>query len=484
MERLRLRRLELFYRSRQYAGNYLIGTGVAVLVALCVGCPIYDAEAQTSDATDDGTLTVEECLGNTNASIDPIAEDLIEQGIIAEDLLPTKVTNSMCEDMLEQAADGTPVGRLVAAQNYVQDIKLIEYTIRQAKGEAAAKGSDAKGSDHHFLADKPLALPRWTVLGATQRAAVAQYSPPSPTTSGGGAAPGGGGAAPGGGGAAPPAGGGGASPPAAGGGAAPGGSGYGMGVAATPRAATADRIAAEVVAEGDASIADTLDQIEAALIAKGTPRFEAVATARCSLETALLNATINKISRGKSIEVRPDPAPSEMVNGDTIPVTLVVSGAIREVYEKLEGQYEEVAEASEANDGCPVLTSSMEGKLYDHRFAVNLRQGQLRRPIVSHEITWRWDLTAITEGKNRMYILWGYELKHGELELRPKSTIPLHATITVKAEPVAKVSNSIERNWRWLLPVGIILVVAAAWLVRPFSKREQRRPPSEPGHEG
>src|SRR5215208_853257 len=154
-----------FGRRRRYFGKYLIGIGVAAaLMALCVGWPIYDAVAQTNDYT----LTVEECLGNTNASIDPIADDLTEQGIIAADLLSTKVTDGMCEDMLEQAADGTPVGRLVAAQNYVQDIKLIEYTIREATGEAAAKGTDAKGPARHFLADKPLDLARRTVLGATE----------------------------------------------------------------------------------------------------------------------------------------------------------------------------------------------------------------------------------------------------------------------------------------------------------------------------
>src|SRR5215208_3236952 len=154
-----------FGRRRRYFGKYLIGIGVAAaLMALCVGWPIYDAVAQTNDYT----LTVEECLGNTNASIDPIADDLTEQGIIAADLLSTKVTDGMCEDMLEQAADGTPVGRLIAAQNYVQDIKLIEYTIRKATGQAATKGIDAKGPDHHFLADEPLDLARRTVLGATE----------------------------------------------------------------------------------------------------------------------------------------------------------------------------------------------------------------------------------------------------------------------------------------------------------------------------
>src|SRR5215203_5000982 len=158
-----------FGRRRRYFGKYRIGIGVAAaLIALCVGWPIYDAVAQAND----GTLTVEECLGNTNVSIDPVAEDLIAQGIIGEDLLPTKVTNGMCEDMLEQAADGTPVGRLAAAQNYVQDIKLIEYTIREATGEAAAKGIDANGPDHHFLADKPLVMPMWTVLGATEESST------------------------------------------------------------------------------------------------------------------------------------------------------------------------------------------------------------------------------------------------------------------------------------------------------------------------
>jgi uncharacterized membrane protein YgcG len=468
-----------FGRRRRYFGKYLIGIGVAAtLMALCVGWPIYDAVAQAND----GTLTVEECLGNTNASIDPIAEDLIAQGIIAEDLLPTKVTDGMCEEMLEQAADGTLVGRLVAAQNYVQDIKLIEYTIREATGEAAAKRTDAKGPDHHFVADKPFALPRWTALGATEEgstdgdgigalnvepAAFLQDVVQDQYDDGGG---GGGGVGGGGGGGGDVGGGGGGGGDVGGGG---GGGGDGTGVAATPRAASADQIAGAVVAESDAPIADILDQIETDLIAKGIPRSEAVVAARCGLETALLNATIKKISRRGSIEVRPDPTPKEMVNGETILVTLVVSGAIREFYEKLERQYQEVAEASEAKDGCPLLSSSIKGDIYDHHFAVNPRQGALRRPISSRDMTWRWNLTAITEGENSVDLFLGYELKHAELELRPKPTIASHETITVKEDRVAQVSNSIERNWWWLLPVGITLVVAAAWLLRLLRKREQ-----------
>src|SRR5919112_1648466 len=124
-------------RRRWYIGKYLIGIGVAAtLMALCVGWPIYDAVAQAND----GTLTVEECLAEGNASIDPIAEELIKEGIIGENLLSTKVTDGMCEDVLQRAPDDTPVQRLLTAQNYTQEKHPTESGLR----EAAAKGTGAQ----------------------------------------------------------------------------------------------------------------------------------------------------------------------------------------------------------------------------------------------------------------------------------------------------------------------------------------------------
>jgi hypothetical protein len=66
-----------------------------------------------------------------------------------------------------------------------------------------------------------------------------------------------------------------------------------------------------------------------------------------------------------------------------------------------------------------------------------------------------------------------------ELTLQLVEPSPLEATITIQAEPLAKAPNPVERNWRWLLPVGIVLTVAATLLVGMLRKREQRRP-SEP----
>jgi hypothetical protein len=494
-----------FGRRRRYFGKYLIGIGVAAtLMALCVGWPIYDAVAQAND----GTLTVEECLAEGNASIDPIAEELIKEGIIGENLLSTKVTDGMCEDVLQRAPDDTPVQRLVTAQNYIQENQRIENAIR----EAAAKGTGAKGPAHHSLAEKHLVLPRWTVLGATQIAAVAQqYSPPPadgdgspPPGDGGGAAPGdgggaapgdGGGAAPGDGGGAAPGGGGGAAPPG-GGGAAPGdGGGAGPGgggdeTEVTPsmrKAATVQQVAAAVVAEGDASIAEMLDRIEAAYLREGESRFAAADAARCGLEQALLNAISKELYREELIQVDPDPTPKELEYGDTVTVKLFISAAISETYDRLERQYEKVEEASEASRGCVQLTKLMEAEVVTRRFDISSHQGHDSsiRGRITRDTTWRWDVTANTEGKNVLTLPLGYVLTQAgeEQTLQLLEPAPLEATITIQAEPLAKAPNPVERNWRWLLPVGIVLTVAATLLVGMLRKREQRRP-SEPGDEG
>jgi hypothetical protein len=439
---------------RPYIIRNLIGTGVAVLVLLCVGWPVYYAVAQANH----GTLTVEECLAEGNASMDPIAEDLIKEGIIGENLLSTKVTDGMCEDVLERTPDGTPVQRFVTAQNYIQEIKLIENAIREAAGEAAAKGTD-----RYFLADEPL------VLAATQSAAVAQYyAAPSPT-GGDEAGPGG-------------AGGGDEAGPTGGDEAGPGGGDDETKVDPIRRqAAEVSEVAAAAVAAGDASIPDVLEKIESAYFREGESRSAAVRAAHCALEQALLNAISKELSREKLIRVDPDPTPKEMGYGDTITVKLFISGAISEAYDRLERQYEKVDEASEAPHGCVHLTELMHAEVIPRRFAISSDQvhDSWIRGRITRDTTWRWDLTANTEGNNVVSLLLGHVLTRAGEELRPRwlEPAPLYANITIKPEPLAKVSNSIERNWRWLLPVGIaLLTVVAALLVRVLRKDEQRRP--------
>jgi hypothetical protein len=134
-----MKRQKWFRRMRPYVGRHLLGIGAAavVVMTLSVGWPVNHGVAQTNDAPTDATLTVGQCI-RANASIDPLEETLIKEDVIEEDLLQTKVTNGMCEDMLTPISDTTPAQKLFAAQNYMQEIKLIERSMREAAAEEAA----------------------------------------------------------------------------------------------------------------------------------------------------------------------------------------------------------------------------------------------------------------------------------------------------------------------------------------------------------
>jgi hypothetical protein len=141
-----------------------------------------------------------------------------------------------------------------------------------------------------------------------------------------------------------------------------------------------------------------------------------------------------------------------------------------------------------APHGCVQLTKLMQAEVIPHRFVIGSQQdhGPSVRGRIIRDTTWSWDLTANTEGKNVVALAVGHVLtRAGQDPLKPQwlEPAPLDATITVKAEPLAKPSNLVEQNWRWLLPVGLVLTVAAALLVGMLRKREQRRP-SEPRDEG
>src|SRR5215210_8777092 len=109
----------------------LIGpaAAVAVVAALCLG---YGAAAE------DVTLTVGQCIGD-NATNGPVEEALIKEDIIEDNLLETKVTKVVCEDMLKPISGSTRLQKLAAAQSYIQEIKLIEGAMREAAAEEAAR---------------------------------------------------------------------------------------------------------------------------------------------------------------------------------------------------------------------------------------------------------------------------------------------------------------------------------------------------------
>jgi hypothetical protein len=438
---------------RLYIARHLFGIGTAavVVVALFWGQPVYDGVAQADEAPADAILTVGQCIG-ANATTDPLEETLIKEDVIEENLLQTKVTNGMCEDMLAPISDGAPAQKLLAAQNYMQEIKLIERSMREAAAdEAATSGTDAKGPDHPFLADKRLVLPRWTVLGSTQRAAVAQYSPPSPPGGGGAAPGGGGGTAPGGEGSAAPGGGGGAAP-GGGGGAAPGGGdgttgGDGIGsVELSKRQAAA---AASTGEDDDASIAERLHRKEEAAINAGASVPEAQASARCSLEVDVLDEKVDKI---KGLYQITPYVPEKMRHRETEDAGLVVSPVTKESFEEITQQHRDIAKASKSYIGCVGLTDQMQATLSPyhleeldiHRFQTD----DIRKLSSGQETRWGWAITARQTGKLKFYLNLRYAISRKSQEFRLIPDSPVYEkAIKVTPPESDSTQKATERPW-------------------------------------
>jgi hypothetical protein len=415
---------------RPYIVRHLIGTGAAavVVVALSGGWLVYDAVAQVDDAADDDILTVGQCI-DANASFRPVEEALVKEDIIEKDLLQTNVTNGMCEDMLEQVTDGTPVRRLVAAQNYVQEIKLIEEAMRRAGGEATAKVTDAKGPDRHFLADEPLVLTRWTVLVATQSAAVAQqYSPSAPADG------------------AP-------SPPA------DGDEGNAGGITPIKQQAAA---AASVGEDNDASIAERLRQKEAAAINAGATVPEARASARCSTEVEVSDKELEK---GKGLyEIEPQ-MPEEIRLRKTQQAGLLVSPVTKKRFEEIRQKHGGIDKESESGIGCVELVDRMKAQLVPldlEGLSIYRRHPDDIRELSSNRSTrWGWDIVARQPGNLELLLDLRYAISQEGQEFRLVPQSPVFEGV-IRVKPLQSGSSqessqeATERPW-WRRIFGGIL---------------------------
>src|SRR5215211_2758661 len=294
---------------RAYIVRHLFGIGAAgvVVVALCWGWPVYDGVAQADNAADDAILTVRTCIG-ANAPSAPLEEALIKEDIIEEDLLQTKVTKGMCKDMLEPITDGTPVRKLLAAQNYIQEINLIEGAMSEAAGEAATRGADWVSSS-----DKSLIRFRTIAQTSEQVPALAQYD-------------------------------------------GTGGDGTG-GVEPIKQQAAA---AASAGVDNDASIPERLRQKEAAAINAGASVPEAKASARCSTEVEVSDEELKK-GKGQ-YEIKPQ-MPEEIRLRKTQKVGLLVSPVTRKRFEEIRQKHGSINEKSTSGIGCVELVDRMKAQL-------------------------------------------------------------------------------------------------------------------------
>jgi hypothetical protein len=486
MRRRKEEREKCFSLMRRYITRHLFGIGTAavVVMVLCSGWPVYHSVAQANDAPADATRTVGQCIG-VNASIDPLEETLIKEDVIEEDLLQTKVTNGMCKEILEPIADGTPTRKLLAAQNYIQEIKLIDRSMREAAAdEEATSGTDAKGPDHHYFAGKPLVLPRWTVLGATEEGSTdgggigelnvepaayfqvefqGQYDEPRRRVGGGGG--GGGGENVSGGGGENVSGGGGGGGAAPGGGDGTGGDGIGGdgtggdgiggdgtggdgigGVEPSKRQAAAAASAGE---DDDASIAERLRKKVAALKKVGASATQAAAGGRCSLEVDVLDENVDKIKG--LYEIRPY-VPEKMRNRETEDAGLVVLPVTKERFEEIRQQHQDIAKLSKSYIGCVGLTDQMEATLSPyHLEELDIHRYQtddIRKLSSGQETRWGWAITTRQTGKLKFYLNLRYAISRKSQEFRLVPGSPVYEN-AIKVTPPESDSTqkATERPW-------------------------------------
>jgi hypothetical protein len=339
--------------------EYIFGTGVlaVVVVALCLGWPVYNSVAQIDDAADNNTLTVEQCIDATDDSADPIEEVMIEKDMIDEGLLQTKVTNSMCEAMLEPVTDSSLVRRLLAAQNYMQEIKLIKGAMHEAAGKAAARRPDRYSSS-----DESLIQFRDIAQTSEEVPAQAQYE-------------------------------------------------WVGGVAPITQQAAGAAGAGE---DADAPIAKRLRQKENSLLIGGALAREAEAGGLCGLQ---IESGDEKWAKATGLFTIEPSMPPKMLHGETEQAGLRVSPLTKEKLKEITQQYSRVAEISESEVGCVKLTDSIEAVLMaidPKNLAIDGRQNDIRELSSGQSTKWGWKITARKTGEQSLLLNLGYDISGGD----------------------------------------------------------------------
>jgi hypothetical protein len=421
-----MKRQKWFRRMRPYVGRHLLGIGTAavVVVTLCVGWPVYHGVAQTNDAPTDASLTVGQCIGANATTIDPLEETLIKEDVIEENLLQSKVTNGMCEDMLAPISDGTPAQKLLTAQNYMQEINLIERSMRKAAAEEAA----TRGPDWSSSSEESLIRFRTIAQTSKQVPVLAQYD------EGGG----GGDNVSGGGGGDNVSGGGGG-----GGGTEAGGIG---GVEPSERQAAA---AVSVGEDDDASIAERLLRKEEAAINAGASVPEAKASARCSTEVEVSDEELKK---GKGLyKIKPQ-MPEEIQVRKTQRVGLLVLPVTKKRFEEMRQKHESINEKSTSSIGCVELVNRMKAQLVPldlEGLRIYPRHPNDIRELSSHlDTRWGWDIYARQPGNLELLLDLRYPISREGQEFRlvPHSPV-FDGVVRVTMLQSGSSEEATERPW-------------------------------------
>jgi hypothetical protein len=452
-------------------------------MALCTFLVVSGSVAQDKDPTSDATLTVGQCVEDgIDVSLEPFEETLIKEGTIREGLLQTKVTKPMCADMLERTSSDAPVQKLLAAQNYVQEIELIEGAMQKAADETSTKetgrhlpaddsldltlaaaqtSGEATGQQSTTPPDDGSASPTSSPTASPTSSPTASPSPsvspspsPSPGDGGGGGDDGSGdddGSVP--------------------------GSGDGAGV--EPKEKQAAVISSMVQGDSAASIEEQLDAGTEAGVRAGASRPEAAAGTKCSLEVKFLDDYVQTLLPG-AYKITPNAIPEELKYGSTRRVVLSILPTTREVFENIKQKQEAVAKASESDVECVGLTGRMKATLGSLDGLEISSRDENVKPVYADETTvWEWSITGRPKGRQSLYLDLSYAISPpGKVPVfRSHEPPPLEETITVRATPLQNVSGVLGQDWLSFteLVIAIVTSILAPGTLLVWRKRRKQR---------
>jgi len=354
---------------RLYVIRELFGpaAAVAVVAALCLGC----------GAADDATTTVGRCIGD-NAPNGPVEEALIKEDIIEENLLETKVTKVVCEDMLKPISGSTRLQKLTAAQSYIQEIKLIEGAMRKAAKEAARAPAGHSSSNESLM--------QFGAIAYTSEQGTAQVHQ------------------------------------------------YAEAIGSIEPMELQAAAVSRVGENNDASIAIRVRQKEAVATNTGATEPEAKAAARCSIEIEVSDDEAKKIVAGR-FDILPQ-IPQKIRLGKTKPAGLRVSPIPQQRSREKSQKHADIEEASRSNFGCGYLTNRMEADLVavdqdvdQEVLGVAPRHHDDIQELSSHkEVKWSWHVSGRQAGKPKVYLDLKYELsREGQVFRHIPQVSPVYA---------------------------------------------------------
>lgn len=434
-------------------------------------------------AGEQDTVTVGQCV--RDADLDPesageITDLLIRQETIRRDLPETTLTQSMCQEVRDRATDGSLVHKLVAAQNYVQELHLLEQAMRQVESEARLETPPPQHSSAEVMmptvslanlstiseeeklyrgggerrAGRLGTIPEVTI-DTLLSAQNDQYSghrddviqsdqygpPPDPNDE---------------------------SP-----------EGQSQDLPASPASVRMSNTANQAVGR-EVSPEEAFDETKEAGERAGLTPEEADSAARCATTIAFVDDTLAELHRG-AFEIIPQDLGEEMKVEDTRTVRLLLSLVTRERFKSLRKDLEKIDEVSETQQGCVGLSDRMRAALDGTKFKIESHTEEVQLLAAEQSTTWQWTVTATEKGRSPLYLNLHQEIvpAGGEPSYRPVTPPLYQAEVTIVATFSQRASNFLSQNWQWLW--AAILVPVAGWVWTKYRKRNAGNRDEEQG---